>query len=81
MRATRRRTHHIGGLPPSGRVHRWIEAKIELRQPMIFIVFAPLAFIVIRLSVNWRWRTVALTAAAIGLVADVVFDYLIGARL
>jgi hypothetical protein len=48
---------------------------------MIFFVFAPLAFIVIRLSVNWRWRTVILTAAAIGLAADVMFDYLVGARL
>jgi hypothetical protein len=48
---------------------------------MIFFVFAPLAFIVIRLSVKWRWRTVLLTAAAIGLLADVMFDYLVGARL
>ena len=48
---------------------------------MVFFVFAPLAFFVIRLSVRWRWRTVTLTAAAIGLIADVMFDYLVGARL
>ena len=48
---------------------------------MIFFIFAPLAFIVIRLSVNWRWRTIALAAAALGLAADVVLDFLIGSRL
>jgi hypothetical protein len=47
---------------------------------MIFFVFAPLAFIVIRLSVNWRWRTVALAAAAIGLAADLALDFLIASR-
>jgi hypothetical protein len=48
---------------------------------MVFIVFAPLAFLVLRLSFNWRWRTVILAAAAIGLAADVVFDFLIASRL
>jgi hypothetical protein len=49
--------------------------------PMIFVIFAPLALIVLRLSVNWRWRTVILTAAGIGLAADVLLDFLIASRL
>jgi hypothetical protein len=48
---------------------------------MIFVIFAPLALIVIRLSVNWRWRTVVLAAAAVGLAADVMLDFLIASRL
>ena len=47
---------------------------------MVFAVFAPLALIVIRLSVRWRWRTVVLAALAIGLAADLVLDFLIGSR-
>jgi hypothetical protein len=48
---------------------------------MVFFIFAPLAFIVIRLSVNWRWKTVLFAATGIGLAADLVLDYLIAARL
>jgi hypothetical protein len=48
---------------------------------MIFFVFAPLAFIVIRLSVNWRWKTVLLAAVALGLAADAMLDYFIANRL
>jgi hypothetical protein len=48
---------------------------------MIFVIFAPLALIVLRLSVNWRWRTVILAAAGIGLAADVLLDFLIASRL
>jgi hypothetical protein len=48
---------------------------------MIFLLFAPLALIVIRLSVNWRWRTVVLAAAVTGLAADILLDFLIASRL
>ena len=48
---------------------------------MIFLVFAPLAFVVIRLTVNWRWKTVLLVAAAAGVAADAVLDLLISSRL
>ncbi len=47
---------------------------------MVFIIFAPLALVIIRLSVNWRWKTVLLTAVVFGLVADVLFDFLIAGR-
>jgi hypothetical protein len=36
---------------------------------------------VLRLSFKWRWRTVILAAAAIGLAADLVLDYLVASRL
>jgi hypothetical protein len=48
---------------------------------MIFAVFAPLAFLVLSLSVKWSWKTVILTAAAIGLAADILLDFLIASRL
>ncbi len=48
---------------------------------MVFLVFAPLAFIVLSLSVRWPWRQVALVALAIGLAADVLLDFVIARRL
>ena len=59
------------------RIGSWYNAT----RPMIFFVFAPLAFIVIRLSVNWRWKTVFLAAVALGLAADAMLDYFIANRL
>src|SRR5689334_13985408 len=46
-----------------------------------FLVFAPLAFVVIRLTVSWRWKTVLLAAAAAGVAADAVLDLLMSSRL
>ena len=48
---------------------------------MIFAVFAPLAFLVLSLSVKWPWKHIILTAAAIGLAADIILDFLIAGRL
>ena len=48
---------------------------------MVFFVFAPLAFIVLSLSVRWPWRRIALVAAAVGLVADVLLDFAVARRL
>ena len=48
---------------------------------MTFFIFAPLAFIVIRLSVNWRWRTVVIAALGVGLVADIMLDFLVARRI
>lgn len=43
---------------------------------MGFLVFTPLAFVVLRLSVRWRWRTVLIVALLIGVAADAVLDLL-----
>lgn len=48
---------------------------------MVFFVFAPLAFIVLSLSVRWPWRRIVLVAAGIGLAADVLLDFVIARRL
>lgn len=47
---------------------------------MTFLVFAPLAFIVLSLSVKWPWSRVVVVAAGIGLAADLVLDALIARR-
>jgi hypothetical protein len=47
---------------------------------MVFLVFALLAFLVIRLSVRWRWSAVLIAAAIIGFVADALFDGWVGRR-
>lgn len=41
----------------------------------------PLALVVLRLSVRWRWKSVLLVAAGIGLAADILLDFLIASRL
>lgn len=48
---------------------------------MVFAVFAPLAFIVLILSVRLPWKTIALLAAGIGLAADILLDFVIASRI
>jgi hypothetical protein len=45
-----------------------------------FLIFAPLAFAVLRLTVRWRWRSILLTAVVVGLVADLVLDLMVSRR-
>jgi phosphatidylserine synthase len=41
---------------------------------MVFLVFGLLSFLIVRLSVQWRWRTVLLLSVVIGAVADALLD-------
>jgi hypothetical protein len=47
---------------------------------MLFVVFAVLAFIVLRLTFRGRLRTFVLLAIVLGLLADLAFDVLIWLR-
>ena len=47
---------------------------------MGFLVFAPLCFVLLRLSVRWRWRTVLLLSIALGIVADAMLDFAVARR-
>ena len=47
---------------------------------MAFFVVAPLLFLILRLTVRWRWRTVFLVALILGVVADLVLDGLVARR-
>jgi MFS family permease len=47
---------------------------------MAFLVVAPLLFLILRLTVRWRWRTVFLVAIILGVVADFVLDGLVARR-
>jgi len=47
---------------------------------MVFLVFAPLVFLILRLTVRWRWRTVFFVALVLGVVADFVLDGLVARR-
>jgi MFS family permease len=47
---------------------------------MAFFVVAPLLFLILRLTVRWRWRTVFLVALILGVVADFVLDGLVARR-
>ena len=47
---------------------------------MNFVIFAPLAFILLRLTCRWRWRTILLTSLVIGLAADFILDSLVALR-
>ena len=47
---------------------------------MIFFVVAPLLFLILRLTVSWRWRTVLLVALVLGVLADLVLDGLVARR-
>jgi len=47
---------------------------------MVFFVFTPLVFLILRLTVRWRWRTVFLVALVLGVVADFVLDGLVARR-
>lgn len=46
---------------------------------VVFLVFAPLAFIVLALS-KWPWKSALLAALVIGLAADVALDYVVALR-
>jgi hypothetical protein len=41
---------------------------------MVFLIFGVLAFLVLRLSVRWRWRSVLLVSVVVGFVVDALFD-------
>jgi len=45
-----------------------------------FLIFAPLTFLLLRLTVRWRWRSILLTAVIVGLVADFVLDLMVARR-
>ena len=47
---------------------------------MVFFFFAPLVFLILRLTVPWRWRTVLLVALVLGVLADLVLDGLVARR-
>lgn len=47
---------------------------------MVFLVVAPLLFLILRLAVPWRWRTVFLLALVLGLLADILLDGLVALR-
>jgi MFS family permease len=47
---------------------------------MVFFVFAPLLFLILRLTVRWRWRTVFLVAIVLSVLADFVLDGLVARR-
>ena len=47
---------------------------------MAFVLFAPLAFIVLWLGVRWPLRRVLLVSLVVGLLADVLFDILASAQ-
>lgn len=47
---------------------------------MVFLVVAPLLFLILRLTVPWRWRTVFLVALVLGVLADLVLDGLVARR-
>jgi hypothetical protein len=47
---------------------------------MGFLVFAPLCFVLLRLSVRWRWRTVLLVSLVVGVVADALLDFAMARR-
>jgi hypothetical protein len=47
---------------------------------MVFFVFAPLLFLILRLTVRWRWRTVFFVAIVLSVLADFVLDGLVARR-
>jgi hypothetical protein len=47
---------------------------------MIFGIFAVLAFVVLRLTIRARWRTLILAALIVGLVADYAVDVIVTLR-
>jgi hypothetical protein len=50
------------------------------RGEMVFLVFGVLAFLVLRLSLRWRWRSVLFAAAAIGFLADALLEHWLVSR-
>jgi hypothetical protein len=55
----------------------WNRVGYTRRWRMIFVVFSILSFIVLRLTVRARWRTLLLLAVVIGLIGDFVADLLV----
>lgn len=47
-------------------------------QSVAFVLFTPLTFIVLWLGVRWPLRRVLLVSVVVGLLADVLFDFLAG---
>jgi len=45
-----------------------------------FLIFAPLAFLLLRLTVRWRWRSLVLAAVIVGLIADLILDLMVARR-
>ena len=47
---------------------------------MIFVIFAILSFVVLRLTFRARFRTLILASLILGLVADYAIDFLVTLR-
>lgn len=45
-----------------------------------FVAFTLLAFLILRLSFRWRFRTVLIVAVLLGLAGDVTVDLLVAFR-
>jgi hypothetical protein len=44
---------------------------------MSFVIFAPLAFVVLWLGLRWPFRRALLVSVVVGLVADAVLDFVL----
>ena len=58
-------------------IARSLDAGGRRADQVLFLIFAPLAFVVLRLTFRGRWRTILLFAIVIGLAADVFFDFIV----
>jgi hypothetical protein len=47
---------------------------------MVFFVVAPVLFLLLRLAVPWRWRTIFLLTLVLGVLADFFLDGLVARR-
>jgi hypothetical protein len=47
---------------------------------MLFLVFAPLVFLLLRLASRWRTRTILIVAVVVALVLDVALNALMAYR-
>jgi hypothetical protein len=45
-----------------------------------FPIFLLLGFVILRLTVRWRWKTILFASIVLALVADFVVDLLVAAR-
>jgi len=45
-----------------------------------FPIFLVLAFVILRLTFRWRWRTILIASIVIALAGDLIVDFLISLR-